>query len=108
MVTILQFKLIHGIVLFGASIVMAVLLILVIYLLGTKKEELEYEIKYDRLVFYVNNSIVSEPGKKFIQSKFEDISRYRCCNREKLQVLEQQFYKKFAGELHKMQITFKI
>ena len=57
----------------------------------------DYEKDYDKLAFYVKHSIVSAGDYWYIRNKFESISKYQCKDREKLAVLEAEFYRKFAG-----------
>ena len=98
MATLLQLKLIFGLYIFGASALFAALCVLAVYALGTKRKEIEYERDYELLEMYVQYAIICEPSRKFIKSKFQEIAKYKCKNNEKLQVLEQNFYKRFAHQ----------
>jgi hypothetical protein len=61
-----------------------------------KKMKWKYNCDYATAVFMVEYSIVDKPGFKTIQEKFDELWKSPYCNKERCQVLEQQFYKKFA------------
>lgn len=98
MVTLLQFKIIHGLTIVGFPILMTLLAILIIYKFGQNHEQLEYEKRYNRLQFYIEYGLINDSSRRFIKDKFEEISKNRYCNREKLQVLERRFFKKYGHE----------
>jgi len=64
---------------------------------GRKQLERDYERDYKKLVMLVENSVVCASGKAYIIKEFEAIERYKCRNKEKIEVLKYAFYKRFAS-----------
>lgn len=63
---------------------------------GRKQLERDYERDFKKLVMLVNNSLVTASTKAYIIKEFEAIERYKCRNKEKIEVLKYAFYKRFA------------
>lgn len=57
----------------------------------------DYERDYNNLVHYVRECPINSPNFTFISKKFEIIERYKCRDRERLDVLKREFYQRFGG-----------
>lgn len=63
---------------------------------GERQSRKKFDCLYSTIDFYLNYGIKSQEGYKFIKAKFEEMSELPYCNREKAQVLENEFYKKYS------------
>jgi len=61
----------------------------------TELQRKRYSQLYDRLVCNVDAYPLTIGAEIALKGQFDQISKFRCCNREKLSVLELKFYKKF-------------
>lgn len=66
------------------------------WIIGVNQLERDYLRDYDRLRHMVCTFQVTARNFRAIKKRFDLISKYKCRNYEKLQVLEQYFYKRFA------------
>jgi hypothetical protein len=64
-------------------------------LLNRKRQREEYENLYATMHFLVEYGVADKACYNYMKPKFEILSKYFCCNREKCQVLENNFCKKF-------------
>jgi hypothetical protein len=80
---LLKFTLLHSAELITAGLLLAFIVLYFCYWLGDRQTKKEYQKKYDKLVWN-------------IEYFPDEISKFSCKNYEKLQVLEQNFYKKFG------------
>ena len=84
-----------GLILLGLITVLSVISVYIYSRYLTKCRQKEYDNAYATLKFLLEYGIVDRPGYKDIKSKFAEIAKMRCCNYEKCQVLEEEFYKKY-------------
>lgn len=84
-----------GLILLGLITVFSVIAVYLYSWHLTKKRRDNYERAYATMKFYIDYGIVSPEGYKFLKHKFNEISTDPHCNREKCQVLENEFYKKY-------------
>jgi uncharacterized membrane-anchored protein YhcB (DUF1043 family) len=101
MTTLLKFTIGNALVLLLVAGVLGLLITYFVYYLGNRqaKKDKRLQEAYDRLyrhlIWCVNNFKIDEMGKKLLKEKFDNISKFKCCNKEKLAVLEVEFYRKF-------------
>ena len=96
MEAIIKFIFTHGLKYYAGALLLAVIILYVVYWIRLSRKRKLYEEKYKRLAFFVDYSLTNEMTKKAIEAKFKELWQFGCRNKEKLQVLEQTFYKKFS------------
>lgn len=64
---------------------------------GKKTLLKDYGRDYDNLVHYVRECPINGANFEFTTRKFDEIWRYKCKDREKLDVLKREFYERFVG-----------
>lgn len=63
---------------------------------GKHQLMIDYDTQYRILKICIPGCEVNEVNYKKIRLRFEEISKFACKNKEKLAVLEAEFYKRFA------------
>lgn len=82
-----------GLILLGTIIVLTLIVLYVIY--GRNEDDKKrYDCAHATIFFLMDYGMVNNAGYKFIRSKFMEMSHFKC-DREKLQVKEMEFLKKF-------------
>lgn len=66
--------------------------------LGTRGLRKDYERTYQDLKRYIENCKVSQLNSVRIEIGFNELTRYRCRNDEKIDVLYRQYKRKFGNQ----------
>ena len=83
----------------GLIIGVPFLIAIIIRSVGKKTLLRDYEKDYDNLLHYVRDCPINGGNFIFISTKFVLIERYKCRDREKLDVLKRQFQERFSAFL---------
>lgn len=84
-----------GLLLLALAIVFTLAVLFIFWLAGNKQQHKDYEKLYERIVDSIEHEPVTGFNRDKIIDMFYEISKYSCKNYEKLQVLEENFYKKY-------------
>jgi hypothetical protein len=79
----------------AATLLFGIFLFVMAWVIGTSQAKADYKKDYERLIMYVRNSFVTLPYYNFIRQKFADIKRYKCRDKKKLSLLEEEFKIRF-------------